>query len=58
LWLTGAGGLLVAVPYMRVALSLGHATHTATLDAYGDSIEDDKTTPARCQPPRATSYSF
>lgn len=46
LWLTGAGGLVAPVHYMRVAQLLGHATHTVTLDTYGDWIEDDKTTPA------------
>ncbi|ULP48613.1 tyrosine-type recombinase/integrase [Mycolicibacter virginiensis] len=46
LWLTGAGGLVTPVHYMRVAQLLGHATHTVTLDTYGDWIEDDKTTPA------------
>ncbi|MGE2833887.1 hypothetical protein [Mycobacterium sp. SMC-4] len=46
LWLTGAGGLVQSMHYMRVADLLGHATHTITLDTYGNWIEDDKTAPA------------
>jgi hypothetical protein len=46
LWLTGAGGQVAPVHYLRVAQLLGHATHTVTLNTYGDWIEDDRTTPA------------
>lgn len=46
LWLTGAGGQVVPLHYLRVAQLLGHGTYTVTLNTYGDWIEDDRTQPA------------
>lgn len=45
--------LSAGVHFMRVSQLLGHATHTVTLDTYGDWIEQDDTAPAPLSAPPA-----
>jgi hypothetical protein len=46
LWLTGAGGLVAGLHYLRVAQLLGHDKYPVMLSTYGDWIEDDHRQPA------------
>ena len=45
LGLTGVGGQVAALNYLRVAQLLGHGTYTVMPNMYGDRIEDDRTQP-------------